>query len=96
MADSHSRNPYSPFITGRTIRRLEGHAMNAVMEILIFTMAGAFLYFFSDWLLRQIETYRGARFQNRSVIFFVIILVMALIVFNLMQGLGGRLATGSV
>lgn len=70
--------------------------MNPVMEILLFTLAGAFLYFFSDWILRKIEAYRGAPFQNRTVIFFVIILVMALIVFNLMQGLGERMAIASM
>lgn len=68
--------------------------MNAVMEIIVFTMAGAFLYFFSDWLLRRIEAYRGARFENRSLVFFVIILIMAMIVFTIMQQLGGQLGMG--
>jgi hypothetical protein len=41
------------------------------------------LYFFSDWLLDRIEQARGARFENRSIIFFAIILVFALVSFQL-------------
>ena len=53
------------------------------MELIAFTLAGIVLYFFSDWLLDRIEQARGARFENRSIIFFVIILVLAVASFQL-------------
>ncbi|MEK7261224.1 MAG: hypothetical protein AAB068_04175 [Pseudomonadota bacterium] len=53
------------------------------MELIAFTLAGIVLYFFSDWLLDRIEQARGARFENRSIIFFAIILVLALASFQL-------------
>jgi len=53
------------------------------MEIVYYTLTGIALYFVSDWLLDRIEQARGARFQNRSVVFFAIILVLALVSFQL-------------
>ena len=55
------------------------------MELIAFTLAGIVLYFFSDWLLDRIEQVRGARFENRSIIFFVIILVLALVSFQVIS-----------
>ncbi len=52
------------------------------MELIAFTLAGIVLYFFSDWLLDRIEQARGARFENRSIIFFAIILVLTLVSFQ--------------
>jgi len=57
------------------------------LEIVYFTAVGIGLYFFSSWMLDRIEQVRGERFANRSVIFFVIILVLALVSFQLMQWL---------
>lgn len=57
---------------------------NAV-EIVYFTLVGIGLYFASDWILDRIETRRGSRFENRSIIFFVIILVLALVSFQLIS-----------
>lgn len=54
------------------------------MEIVYFTLVGIGLYFASDWLLDRIETARGRRFENRSVIFFAIILVLAVASFQLL------------
>jgi DMSO/TMAO reductase YedYZ heme-binding membrane subunit len=59
------------------------------MELIYFTLTGAILYFASDWLLDRIEQARGARFENRSIIFFVIIMVLALVSFQVIQRLGG-------
>ena len=53
------------------------------MEIVYFTLAGIGLYFVSDWILDRIETSRGRPFENRSVIFFAIILVLAVVSFQL-------------
>lgn len=55
------------------------------MEIVYFTLVAIGLYFMSDWLLDRIETARGKRFENRSVIFFVIIMVSALVTFELIS-----------
>ncbi len=52
------------------------------MEIVYYTLTGIALYFVSDWLLERIEQARGKRFENRSVIFFAIILVLALVSFQ--------------
>ncbi len=53
------------------------------MEIVYFTVVGIGLYFFSDWLLDQIERLRGRRFAQRQLVFFVIILVLAVASFQL-------------
>lgn len=57
------------------------------MEILYFTAVAIGLYFLSDWLLDQIERTRGKRFPNRQLVFFGIILVLALATFQLMGAL---------
>lgn len=54
------------------------------MEIIYFTLVGIGLYFASDWILNRIESARGHPFENRSVIFFAIILVLAVVSFQLL------------
>lgn len=58
-----------------------------MMQALYFTVAAIGLYFFSDWLLNRIEVHRGKRFQHRSLIFFVILFVLAAGSFELIQRL---------
>ena len=53
------------------------------MEIIYFTLVGIGLYFASDWILDRIESARGRQFENRSVIFFVIILVLSVVSFQI-------------
>lgn len=55
------------------------------MEVLYYTVVAACLYFMSDWILDRIEVSRGERFKNRSIIFFIIILILAVISFGFMQ-----------
>ena len=55
------------------------------MEIVYFTLVAAGLYFFSDWLLDRIEKARGERLAHRNIIFFAIILVLALLSFKLID-----------
>jgi hypothetical protein len=57
------------------------------MEILYFTAIAIGLYAFSDWLLGRIEQARGRRFANRQLVFFAIILVLALVTFQFMGAL---------
>ena len=55
------------------------------MAIVYYTLAGIVLYFAADWILNRIEVYRGARFEYRSLIFFAILLTLALVSFQLIQ-----------
>lgn len=55
------------------------------MEILAFTVVAIFAYFFSDWVLRFIERRRGEVLKNRQAVFFVIILITALVSFQLVN-----------
>ena len=59
------------------------------MEILYFTATAIALYVISDWALRRMEAMAGRRFENRSLIFFAILLVLALVTFGLIRGLTG-------
>ncbi|MEN8107269.1 MAG: hypothetical protein ABFS22_04605 [Pseudomonadota bacterium] len=59
------------------------------MEILYFTLAAILLYFAADWILNQVETAAGRRFEYRGLIFFAILLVMALTSFTLIRQLTG-------
>ena len=59
------------------------------MDILYFTIIAIGIYFGADRLLDLIERKRGARFQNRQVAFFAIILPLALATFWLVRALQG-------
>jgi len=59
------------------------------MQFVYFTITAVLLYVFSDWLLRKIETKRGEPLPNRSLVFFVIILVLAVGSFKLIEVLTG-------
>lgn len=61
------------------------------MEVIYYTLIASGLYFMSDWILDRIEILRGERFQNRglrSLVFFLIILVLAFISFSFIRYLG--------
>jgi hypothetical protein len=55
------------------------------MEIIYFTVIAVGLYFGADALLNWLERKRGARFENRQVVFFAIILPLALATFWLIR-----------
>lgn len=55
------------------------------MEALYFTLVAVGLYFLSDWLLERIERLRGQRFEQRSIVFFAIIIVLALVSFQVIR-----------
>lgn len=61
------------------------------MQIILFTLVGATLYFGADWVLRTLEARRGAPFQNRGLIYFAIIMPLALLVFTLMDRFGPQM-----
>lgn len=52
------------------------------MQFVYYTIAGIVLYLVSDWILVAVEKARGEVFEQRSLIFFVIILVLALTSFK--------------
>lgn len=58
------------------------------MEIILFTLVAIILYQSADGLLKYIEKRKGKTLENRSLIFFVIITVLALTTFNLLQVFG--------
>ena len=55
------------------------------MEAVYFTVVAIVLYFAADAILEWIERMRGARFQNRQLAFFAIILPLALASFALLR-----------
>ncbi len=59
------------------------------MEALYFTAAAIILYLGADWILNKIEVAAGRRFDNRTLIFFVLLLAMALVSFALIRGYTG-------
>ena len=59
------------------------------MSIVYFTLVAALLYLFSDWLLQRAEVVAGRRFENRSLVFFCILLVLAVVSFSLIGQLTG-------
>ncbi len=48
------------------------------MEAVYFTLVAILLYFVADFILDRAERMAGRRFDNRSLIFFGILLVLAL------------------
>lgn len=52
------------------------------MEIVYFTITAIVLYIVSDRILDRVEVARGQRFEHRSLIFFALILVLALASFT--------------
>lgn len=60
------------------------------MEIVAYTAVAILLYLVSDWILRMIEAQMGRTLPQRSVIFFVILLVLALISFSLIRSYLGQ------
>ena len=55
------------------------------MDLVYFTVVAIGLYLGADWLLDFVERSRGKRFENRQVLFFLIILPLALLAFWLLR-----------
>ena len=60
------------------------------MEIIYFTLTAILLYLASDWILGRMETAAGKRFEKRSLIFFAILMTMAVTSFTLIRNLTGH------
>jgi hypothetical protein len=78
---------------GRAARpRRRGNAANhagAAMNFLYFIVVAVALYFLADRLLEFIETRRGARFEQRTILFFFLLLGLALVTFAVIRRLEG-------
>lgn len=60
------------------------------MQFVYYTVTALLLYFFSDWILLRMEKYHGKPFENRSIYFFVIILILAVSSFKAIELLLNR------
>jgi predicted PurR-regulated permease PerM len=58
-----------------------------MMEIVLFTVVAAALYLLTEQVLRAVERYRGEPLANRTLVFFVVILALALLSFELINRL---------
>lgn len=60
------------------------------MEMIYYTLAGVILYVASDWILDRIEIAAGRRLEYRGLVFFVILLAMAMTSFALIRHFGDK------
>lgn len=66
------------------------------MEAVYFTLTAVACYVISDWVLKRMEVFAGRRFEYRTLIFFAILLGLALVSFALLRNLaGGLTGTGT-
>ena len=59
------------------------------MAMIWFTLVAIALYLVSDWLLERVEVAMGKRLEHRSIIFFAILLSLALVTFSIIQAQTG-------
>jgi hypothetical protein len=59
------------------------------MSAIWFTLVAIVLYLVSDWLLERVEVAAGRRLEHRSLIFFAILLSLALVTFSIIQAQTG-------
>jgi hypothetical protein len=57
------------------------------MEAVYYTITGVVLYLLADWILRSFEARAGRIFEHRTLVFFVLLLAMALVSFALIRRL---------
>lgn len=60
------------------------------MQYVYFTLVAAILYLASAWIVERIEIAAGRRFEYRSLLFFGILLTLALISFSLIRTYTGN------
>jgi len=66
------------------------------MDILYFTLVAAFLYVGADWILNRIEVAAGQRLKYRNIVFFAMLLVMALSSFALISHFSSQLPSSGL
>ena len=60
------------------------------MQYIYFTLVAAILYLASAWIVDRIEIAAGKRFEHRSLLFFGILLTLALISFSIIRNYTGN------
>lgn len=55
------------------------------MQFVYFTLVAAILYLASSWIVDRIEIAAGKRFEHRSLLFFGILLALALTSFSIIR-----------
>jgi len=55
------------------------------MDILAFTVNAIIIYLLADWIVRSIEKKRGEALKQRQAVFFVVILLLAVVSFRLLR-----------
>jgi hypothetical protein len=60
------------------------------MEVVYFTLIGIVLYLASDWILQRVEIAAGRRLEHRTLIFFALLLTLALVSFSLIRWYTGN------
>lgn len=60
------------------------------MSIVYFTAVAIGLYLVSDWILERVEVRVGKRLEYRSLIFFFILLSLAVVTFTFIQRQAGN------
>ena len=55
------------------------------MEQIAFIIVALILYFGTNWILGRIETALGRRLEYRTIVFFFMLLIFALISFELIK-----------
>ena len=59
------------------------------MEIIVFTAVGIALYLISDRILVLLESMHGEPLPQRNIVFFVVIMALALSTFSVFRSLSG-------
>jgi len=60
------------------------------LQIVYFTLVAALLYLASNWIVDRIEVAAGRRLEYRSLLFFVILMGLALSSFYLIRAYTGN------
>ncbi len=60
-----------------------------LMDIIYFTLTAILLYLAADWILKRIEAASGKPMKYRNMVFFAILLLMAVTSFALIRNLTG-------
>ena len=60
------------------------------MQYVYFTLVAAVLYLASAWIVDRIEIAAGKRFEHRSLLFFGILLALALVTFSIIRTYTGN------
>ena len=60
------------------------------MQAVYFTLVAIALYLAADWILERIEVAAGRRFEHRTLLFFAILMTLAITTFELIRHYTGN------